>query len=80
MDKWSYEVNRGGVPFIATGMNLHMMNDARYEKIKFYNKHHDIKNEIDLVIDRWESRKRKWTLEAQRSESIQQYLFNNFYK
>lgn len=81
---WRYMENREhpldgfGIPYIATGMHLYMVNDYRFLHIK--NKlnprvFQDVTNANRL----WEERKTKWRIEAEKSKTMKQYLIEKYY-
>lgn len=67
-----------GITFIATGMNLDMMNSSRADNEYWINK-----VPIEYVARQcnsvWETRKQKWMKNAEEAPSLYQYLKDNFF-
>ena len=74
MDEWGhpYEGN-AGITYIATGMNLLMMNKSRVMVLESrLNK--NLQKEINKVIDVWEVRKKRWNENAKKSLNLETFL------
>lgn len=78
MDRWEYPLTRAGVPFIATGMHVNMINDARIQSLE-YEFGIDYKATIDQTIKMWEINKAKWQKAADLSPTLYQYLKDEIY-
>lgn len=78
MDDWGHEYNLAGIPYIATGMNLFMMNRARIENIE-NRTGVNLKNDIISSIELWDKQKKKWNDVAKEFPSLEKYLNDNFY-
>ena len=78
MDQWAYANDNNGIQYIATGLQLYMLNNQRALRIQ----KHSGKNligEINNVIDIWDVKKKRWQLAAKNSPTLEEYLFKNFY-
>lgn len=74
MEQWSHSLDPGaGIPFIATGLNLNMMNLSRIEFLQ-HRWNTDLKKEIDAVNDVWQSRKQRWFEVSKTLPSLETYL------
>jgi tryptophan halogenase len=79
MDNWGHPNNNAGIPFIATGMNLFMMNKRRVMDLEFRNNTSYRKPTSDMV-DIWNKRKNTWKINAALAPSLMKFLEENFYK
>jgi hypothetical protein len=79
MDNWGHTIDNAGIPFIATGMNLFMMNKRRVMDLEFRNNTSYRKPTSDMV-DTWNKRKNTWKINAALAPSLMKFLEDNFYK
>ena len=79
MDNWGHPLNNAGIPFIATGMNLLMMNNRRVMELEFRNKS-SYKKTISDMSDHWNRKKNSWKINAASAPSLMKYLSDTFYK
>ena len=79
MIEWGHPPTNRGIVYVATGMNLMMMNKARIENLA-YRKRIDFKRENNFISDIWEARKSRWIREAEKCPTLEDYLHNTFYK
>lgn len=79
LDNWNHPSNdNAGVRYIATGLQLFMMNDQRKVRTeKHFNS--NLLNEINNINDIWEAKKRRWELAALNSPTLEEFLHKNFY-
>jgi tryptophan halogenase len=75
---WEHPFDMSGITFIATGMNLNMMNENRIKHIEF-TLNQNILNQIQEKISSWEKRKIRWKNAADKSPTLEQFLLENFY-
>ena len=78
MDEWGHPYGPAGIPYIATGMNLMMMNNARVLDLQ-HRLNKNLQKEINEVIDVWEIRKKRWKEHAEKALSLEQFLKDSFY-
>lgn len=78
MDEWGHPVGNSGITYIATGMNLFMMNSARIKNIEYRNQV-SLKENITPLLQHWEVQKQKWQKAAESCPTLYQYLLDNFY-
>ena len=80
MEQWNHGVDSGaGIPFIATGLELNMMNISRIECLEYRWKT-NLKQELDSVAHVWEQRKAKWNHLSTSLPSLEKYLENKLHK
>jgi len=80
MEQWNHGVDSGaGIPFIATGLELNMMNIARIECLEHRWKT-NLKQELDSVAHVWEQRKAKWNHLSTSLPSLEKYLADGLHK
>jgi hypothetical protein len=80
MDHWEWQgqFSSGGIPYIATGMNLNMMNRSRIEDVQFrFNV--NLKEEAEKFYRDSEKRKLDWANHAKSCESLKDFLGRRFY-
>jgi tryptophan halogenase len=80
LENWGHPVGNAGITYIATGMNVPMVNEQRALQIQFEEPDIDIFQKTNEFINVWEERKAKWNRNAMNSPSISQYLYEAFYK
>jgi hypothetical protein len=78
MEKWCHPIDRTGIPYISTGMQLFMMNKKRISEIEF-NQKVDLSKDIQQMINKWENKKTQWKEAADQSPSLMDFLQINFY-
>jgi hypothetical protein len=78
MDKWEYVTNRAGIPYIATGMHVNMINASRVRTLE-EQFGIDYKRTVDEFIRLNNINKAKWQAAADLSPTLYQYLKDNFY-
>jgi hypothetical protein len=78
MEEWVHNYGIGGITYIATGMNVKMMNDARIQNMSFKWKR-DYLAEIDAVNKVWEVKKARWAKAAESAPTLFSYLNETFY-
>jgi tryptophan halogenase len=79
LENWEHPMGNAGITYIATGMNLNMMNDARFESLQFY-ANEDIVATTNSIAAGWEFRKAKWEKYAEDAPLLSEFLKENFYK
>lgn len=80
LENWTYDRNSvDGLTFIATGMNMMMVNTARAVELEF-NNGINIEQLVKEMTPVWEKRKQKWNFHAQHSPSLAQFLKVRFYE
>ena len=78
MQEWSHPYGMGGITYIATGMDIRMMNDARIANMSYRYKR-DYFAEIEAVDKVWETRKARWNKAAEVAPTLHAFLKENFY-
>ena len=78
MDRWEYATNRAGIPYIATGMHVNMVNESRI-RIMEEQFGIDYKRTVDEFIRLNNINKAKWQAAADLSPTLYAYLRDNFY-
>jgi tryptophan halogenase len=78
MDHGKHPLDRAGITYIATGMNLNMMNNSRAENEYFTTKI-PLKQIADFCNADWELKKQKWKNNAQNAPSLYEYLKNTYF-
>ena len=78
MSEWGHPIGIAGIPYIATGLNINMLNEARIMNLEpRYGV--NLKDIADQAYNTWEAKKNKWNVSAEKSESLYSFLKNNFY-
>jgi hypothetical protein len=80
LDNWGHPVGQAGITYIATGMNVPMVNEQRYLQVQYEEKDTNIFEKISKQCEVWEERKAKWYRNAMNSPTVKDYLYHNFYK
>jgi tryptophan halogenase len=80
LDAWGHPVGNAGITYIATGMNVPMVNEQRYEQVQFEEPDINIFEKTKEYIRLWEERKAKWYRNAVNSPTLEEYLYHTFYK
>jgi tryptophan halogenase len=78
MEEWHHQYGMGGITYIATGMDVRMINDARIMNMSYRFKR-DYLAEIDAVDKIWDIKKARWTKAAESAPTLKQYLEETFY-
>jgi tryptophan halogenase len=78
MEDWGHPVGNAGITYIATGMNIFMMNDSRIQDLEYKTKRNFFK-EINNINDIWETRKKRWLENSKKCLTIEDFLKQNFY-
>jgi len=81
LQKWEFadpSINNGGIPYIATGMQFKLLNDARIAHIQNRFKR-DLKEEAKLISNFFSTRRSQWLLAANDCLSLHDYLKENYY-
>lgn len=78
LDNWSHPLGQAGITYIATGMNLNMMNPARVQQ-EAYVSGVDPLAVANQSASIWEYRKAKWKRNADAAPSLYEYLKNRFF-
>jgi flavin-dependent dehydrogenase len=78
MEEWGHPYGLAGIPFIATGQNLLMMNRARIDSIQ-YRFQVDLFKDIKEKMVIWESNKKSWLYHAEKCPTLEQFLDARFY-
>jgi tryptophan halogenase len=78
MDAWVHDYGNGGITYIATGMNIRMINDARIANMSFRYKR-DYLAEINAVDKIWDTKKARWAKAAESAPTLKQFLEDKFY-
>jgi len=78
MEEWGHPYGNAGIPYIATGMNLNMMNSARVDNMTYRHKI-DLKTDIEPTIQQWEDLKSYWNSVAETLPTLEEYLDKTFY-
>jgi tryptophan halogenase len=78
MNEWGFATDRAGLPFIATGMNISMVNEHRAQSIdQTYGR--NFAEELPQVVSIWEQRKASWNTAAKQCDTLEDYLYKKFY-
>jgi hypothetical protein len=78
MEEWNHQYGMGGITYIATGMNICMMNDARIQNMSYRYKRNYLA-EIDAVDKIWDVKKARWAKAAESAPTLKQFLEDKFY-
>jgi hypothetical protein len=78
MTNFEHPIGVSGITYIATGMNLNMMNNARVDA-EYLSTGIPLKHIVYQANLIWESRKEKWKNNALNAPSLYQYLKNNYF-
>ena len=79
LDNWGHPIGDAGITYIATGMNVPMVNDARFNNMITY-ANEDIVAVTNLQSTIWEARKAKWKRNAERAPYLADFLRENFHE
>jgi hypothetical protein len=78
MDEWGHPYGNQGITYIATGMNLFMINSSRFINLSSRTDR-NLKEEVNTVSAVWEARKSKWKKAAEDAPTLKEFLEDNFY-
>lgn len=78
MDEWGHPYGNQGITYIATGMHLFMINEARFMNLS-YRTDRNLKEEVDTISVIWEQRKKRWLEASAKAPTLKQFLESNFY-
>jgi hypothetical protein len=78
MENWNHPVGLAGIPYIATGHQLFMMNQGRVSIIENRNKR-SLLEDIAPKLKQWEQKKHQWNKIAESCPTLEQYLDAKFY-
>lgn len=79
MEEWGHPYSNAGITYISTGMNIRMMNENRIMTMQ-YGRDVDLKKETDRIIEIWKKKKSQWENFSRESPTIEEFLYENFYK
>ena len=79
LENWAHPLGDAGITYIATGMNIFMMNDSRFD-VNQFNSSEDLYGLTNQIANLWEYRKAKWNRNAKKAPFLSEYLYENFYK
>jgi tryptophan halogenase len=78
MENWGHPAGLAGIPYIATGHQIFMMNSGRVSIIENRNKR-NLLEEITPTLKVWENKKHQWNKIAESCPTLEQYLDAKFY-
>jgi hypothetical protein len=78
MENWGHPIGLAGIPYIATGHRVFMMNRGRISIIENRNKR-NLLEEITPTLRAWEQKKYQWNKIAENCPTLEQYLDAKFY-
>jgi flavin-dependent dehydrogenase len=78
MDEWGHPYGMQGITYVATGLQLFMINEARFMNLS-YRLNRDLVEEARTQDAVWNARKEKWKRAADNSPTLKQFLEENFY-
>lgn len=78
MEHWGHPFDQSGITYIATGMNLNMMNNSRADW-QFFDTKIPLAQIADSCNSKWELRKQKWKNNAESAPSLYEYLKNTYF-
>lgn len=78
-DNWGHPLGDAGITYIATGMNVPMMNPARFDNMQLHSQE-DIVAATNYQANVWEARKAKWKRNADRAPYLSDFLEDNFHQ
>jgi tryptophan halogenase len=79
MEDWFHPYEQGGITYIATGMNVNMINKTRFQKMEYTHKR-DYLSEINSVDAVWKLKKLKWNKNASICPTLFEFLSKTFYE
>jgi tryptophan halogenase len=78
MEEWNHPLSNAGIPYIATGHQLLMMNRSRVVNLE-NRLNTSLIHETNNKIRWWEDKKQKWNRAAALCPTLEQYLNAKFY-
>lgn len=78
LENWAHPLGNAGITYIATGMNIFMTNDERFDDLQF-NDPNNIYDQTNRIASLWEFRKAKWNRNAENAPLLSDYLHQKFY-
>jgi hypothetical protein len=78
MEEWSHPMGLAGIPYIATGHRLIMMNRARVTNLE-NRLNTNLIDETNSRVSWWEGKKQQWNRFAENCPTLEQYLNAKFY-
>jgi len=78
MEEWGHPLDKAGIPFISTGMNLLMMNETRIKSIesRFKVDMYELYKDFDK---KYKVQSQKWKQAAEKSSTLEEYLQKVYY-
>jgi tryptophan halogenase len=80
LDGWGHPIGNAGITYIATGMNVNMVNEQRAVQVQYEEPDISILEKTNEYCRVWEERKAKWQRNAMNSPLLSEYLYHTFYK
>jgi tryptophan halogenase len=80
LDGWGHPIGNAGITYIATGMNVNMVNEQRAVQVQYEEPDISILEKTNEYCRVWEERKAKWQRNAMNSPLLSEYLYHAFYK
>jgi tryptophan halogenase len=78
MSSWLHPFEIGGIPFISTGLQVHMVNNYRYLNFQ-KSTPFDIAQDLEPTLKKWEEQKARWSFYAEKAPTLRQYLKETFH-
>lgn len=78
MDEWGHPYGNQGITYIATGMNVFMINASRFMNLS-YRTNKDLVEDVNAACAVWDQRKIKWKKAANVAPTLKTFLEENFY-
>jgi tryptophan halogenase len=78
MSSWMHPFEIGGIPFISTGLQVHMVNSYRFVNFQ-KSTPLDIKDDLAPTLKIWEERKARWKFYADKAPTMRTYLKETFH-
>ena len=79
MSSWMHPFEVGGIPFISTGLQVHMVNNYRFMNFQKATPF-DLKEDLAPVLNEWEERKSRWKFYAEKAPTMRTYLKETFHE
>jgi len=78
MSSWMHPFEIGGIPFISTGLQVHMVNSYRFLNFQ-KSTPVDIRYDLEATLKSWEERKARWKFYAEKAPTMRTYLKETFH-